>query len=80
MDAINIGIVCKTHFMSIHLILHKNKINKDVTCIHGDFMAMSRFPHHCPACGAFDLGLAVSVPLPIVTGIFMLLWFQSRLT
>ena len=35
---------------------------------------------HCPACGAFDLGLAVSVPLPIVTGIFVLLWFQSRLT
>ena len=30
--------------------------------------------------GAFDLGLAVSVPLPIVTGIFVLLWFQSRLT
>ena len=29
--------------------------------------------------GAFDLGLAVSVPLPIVTGIFVLLWFQSRL-
>ena len=28
----------------------------------------------------FDLGLAVSVPLPIVTGIFVLLWFQSRLT
>ena len=27
-----------------------------------------------------DLGLAVSVPLPIVTGIFVLLWFQSRLT
>ena len=36
--------------------------------------------HYCPACGAFDLGLAVSVPLPIVTGIFVLLWFQSRLT
>ena len=35
---------------------------------------------YCPACGAFDLGLAVSVPLPIVTGIFMLLRFQSRLT
>ena len=35
---------------------------------------------HCPACGAFDLGLAVSVPLPIVTGIFVLLWIQSRLT
>ena len=30
--------------------------------------------------GAFDLGLAVSVPLPIVMGIFVLLWFQSRLT
>ena len=30
--------------------------------------------------GAFDLRLAVSVPLPIVMGIFMLLWFQSRLT
>ena len=30
--------------------------------------------------GAFDLRLAVSVPLPIVTGIFVLLWFQSRLT
>ena len=28
-----------------------------------------------PACGAFDLGLAVSVPLPIVMGIFVLLWF-----
>ena len=34
----------------------------------------------CPVYGAFDLGLAVSVPLPIVTGIFVLLWFQSRLT
>ena len=33
-----------------------------------------------PRDGAFDLGLAVSVPLPIVTGIFVLLWFQSRLT
>ena len=33
-----------------------------------------------PRYGAFDLGLAVSVPLPIVTGIFVLLWFQSRLT
>ena len=30
--------------------------------------------------GAFDLRLAVSVPLPIVIGIFVLLWFQSRLT
>ena len=30
--------------------------------------------------GTFDLRLAVSVPLPIVTGIFVLLWFQSRLT
>ena len=30
--------------------------------------------------GAFDFGLAVSVPLPIVMGIFVLLWFQSRLT
>ena len=36
--------------------------------------------NHCPVYGAFDLGLAVSVPLPIVTGIFVLLWFQSRLT
>ena len=35
---------------------------------------------YCPACGAFDLGLVVSVPLPIVTGIFVLLWFQGRLT
>ena len=33
-----------------------------------------------PRDGASDLGLAVSVPLPIVTGIFVLLWFQSRLT
>ena len=33
-----------------------------------------------PPCGAFDLGLAVSVPLPIVTWIFVSLWFQSRLT
>ena len=33
-----------------------------------------------PPCGAFDLGLAVSVPLPIVMGMFVLLWFQSRLT
>ena len=33
-----------------------------------------------PPCGAFDLGLVVSVPLPIVMGIFVLLWFQSRLT
>ena len=30
--------------------------------------------------GAFDLCLAVSVPLPIVMGIFVLLWFQSRFT
>ena len=30
--------------------------------------------------GAYDLRLAVSVPLPIVMGIFVLLWFQSRLT
>ena len=36
--------------------------------------------HYCPVYGAFDLGLAVSVPLPIVTGIFVLPWFQSRLT
>ena len=40
--------------------------------------------NHCiiiaPPCGAFDLGLAVSVPLPIVMGIFVLQWFQSRLT
>ena len=35
---------------------------------------------YCPVYGAFDLGLAESVPLPIVTGIFVLLWFQSRLT
>ena len=35
---------------------------------------------YCPVYRAFDLGLAVSVPLPIVTGIFVLLWFQSRLT
>ena len=35
---------------------------------------------HCPVYGAFDLGLEVSVPLPIVTGIFVLLLFQSRLT
>ena len=41
-----------------------------------DFKSVS----YCPACGAFDLGLAVSVPLPIVTAIFVLLWFQSRLT
>ena len=33
-----------------------------------------------PPCRAFDLGLAVSVPLPIVMGILVLLWFQSRLT
>ena len=33
-----------------------------------------------PPCGAYDLRLAVSVPLPIVMGIFVLLWFQSRLT
>ena len=40
-----------------------------------------RHGYYCPACGAFDLGLAVSVPLPIVIiGIFVLLWFQSRLT
>ena len=37
-------------------------------------------PVIAPPCGAFDLGLAVSVPLPIVMGIFVLLWFQSRLT
>ena len=30
--------------------------------------------------GAYDLRLAVSVPLPIVMGIFVLLWFQSHLT
>ena len=35
---------------------------------------------YCPVYGAFDLGSAVSVPLPIVTGIFVLPWFQSRLT
>ena len=40
----------------------------------------SAVPSYCPVYGAFDLGLAVSVPLPIVTGIFVLLWFQSRLT
>ena len=38
------------------------------------------FQFYCPVYGAFDLGLAVSVPLPIVTGIFVLLWFQSHLT
>ena len=36
--------------------------------------------YYCSVYGAFELGLAVSVPLPIVTGIFVLLWFQSRLT
>ena len=42
---------------------------------------MRRVPcFYCPVYGAFDLGLAVSVLLPIVTGIFVLLWFQSRLT
>ena len=42
----------------------------------------SRFDHQLlPRLGgAFDLRLAVSVPLPIVMGIFVLLWFQSRLT
>ena len=41
---------------------------------------LSRLMVLLPRDGAFDLGLAVSVPLPIVTGIFVLLWFQSRLT
>ena len=42
---------------------------------------MQRFLALLPRLGgAFDLRLAVSVPLPIVMGIFVLLWFQSRLT
>ena len=45
--------------------------------IHNHF---HHFHYLLPRDGAFDLGLAVSVPLPIVTGIFVLLWFQSRLT
>ena len=45
-----------------------------------DFMRSYDKASYCPVYGAFDLGLAVSVPLPIVTGIFLLLWFQSRLT
>ena len=40
----------------------------------------SNLPFIAPPCGAFDPRLAVSVPLPIVMGIFVLLWFQSRLT
>ena len=32
---------------------------------------------YCPVYGAFDLGLAVSVPLPIVTGIFVLHGFRA---
>ena len=43
-------------------------------------IVLSFLGSHCPVYGAFDLSLAVSVPLPIVTGIFVLLWFQSRLT
>ena len=35
------------------------------------------FIHLLPPCWAYDLGLSVSVPLPIVMRIFVLLWFQS---
>ena len=47
------------------------------SCGQGPAMGRETVYLYCPACGAFDLGLAVSVPLPIVTGIFVLLWFQS---
>ena len=48
--------------------------------IHPKLTAAGSALFIAPPCGAFDLGLAVSVPLPIVMGIFVLLWFQSRLT
>ena len=48
---------------------------------HENWIPSEIFPHLLPRLGgAFDLRLAVSVPLPIVMGIFVLLWFQSRLT
>ena len=50
------------------------------TCTNFHKRAKSPTSPLLPRDGAFDLGLAVSVPLPIVTGIFVLLWFQSRLT
>ena len=50
----------------------------DIMCDDVYAIEMNRFI--APPCGAFDLRLAVSVPLPIVMGIFVLLWFQSRST
>ena len=66
-----------------------SKVGNDQTPIRGEITSAkwslsgfvrSRPGSLLPRDGAFDLGLAVSVPLPIVTGIFVLLWFQSRLT
>ena len=51
----------------------------DAKIVRGD-SHQSMYHFIAPPCGAYDLRLAVSVPLPIVMGIFVLLWFQSRLT
>ena len=64
-------VLCNTTLVSI-----VNWISQIRTNGHRTFLLNC----YCPVYGAFDLGLAVSVPLPIVTGIFVLLWFQSRLT
>ena len=67
---------------SMRWVSHENYYE----CNSSKFVSEGRRCVQCWLClllprdGAFDLGLAVSVPLPIVTGIFVLLWFQSRLT
>ena len=65
------------YMIGLHLF---NDDTRPLGCISS--LTQVGFSYSCllPRYGAFDLGLAVSVPLPIVTGIFVLLWFQSRLT
>ena len=62
-------------------MISNNRLIYNRIIIYSDFIiARNVYGRLLPRDGAFDLGLAVSVPLPIVTGIFVLLWFQSRLT
>ena len=75
MDDENRGTAFDTYFWEwVNVFVCRELISSD-----DDIMTWKRFPCYCPVYGAFDLGLAVSVPLPIVTGIFVLLWFQSHL-
>ena len=67
-------------FIEVQLSLCYSILNFLPTAFQHHTLPGNGISRYCPVYGAFDLGLAVSVPLPIVTGIFVLLWFQSRLT